>query len=141
MLATACAVLGQGTRVDGLSRGLTLASLCGLVALAVLADRPAAAVLILLAGAAVAGLVELWFAVRVALDAALFHQMEGAANGPDWDGLDHALTELRMMPEAKTGRPVALRIVGAFGLLRLQIIALVVQCALIVAAASAGMAR
>jgi hypothetical protein len=140
-VATASIVLDQGRVADRLSRGLTIASLVSLVAISVLTPHTSISAMLLIGAAALCGLVELWFAARVLIDAALFHQLALTEDSPEWGVLDGALIELRMLPEAKAGRPTASRIAGAFRLLRLQIIALIVQFGLIVAAALAGWAR
>jgi hypothetical protein len=141
MLATSAIVIGQGKRVDDLSRCLTVASLVGLVSLCLLAGHSATPTILLIGTAGLAGLVELWFAGRVATDAALFWHISVMKGGPDWTSLDGALTGLGLLPMAKTGRPAAARIAGAFRLLRLQTAALIVQFGLIVAGAIAGVAK
>jgi hypothetical protein len=138
MLATSAIVLGQGRRVDDLSRSLTLAALAGLVGLCLVAGGSAAPTILLVGTAALVGLVELWFAGRVATDAALFRHMSIMAEGPDWTSLDGALTGLGLLPAAKAGRPPAARIAGAFRLFRFQTAALIIQFGLIVAGAIAG---
>jgi hypothetical protein len=138
MAAMASVMLDQGKLADRMSRGLTIASLVGTVALAGHGAIPA---MTLIGAAALVGLVELWFAARVAVDAALFRRLSREQGSPDWALLDSALTELRLLPADKAGRPAAARIAGAFRLLRLQIITLLVQFGLIVAGAAAGAAR
>ena len=152
LLVTA-ALLRQGERIDRLSRALTVLSLIGLT----LAAQPFAAqgftsqpsafwpsaswsfaswAMGALSGAALlAGLVELWFALRAGLDAALFE--DAARNGPDWASLDAALVGTGLMPEGKAGRPTEARIAGALRLPRWQAGALLAQCVLLVLAALA----
>lgn len=115
VLAIVSVVLGQGERVDHVSRGLTVASLAGMVAVGMLAGRPALPAMLLLGAAALAGLAEIYFAARV--------------------GIDAALTRLGLLPAAKAGRPAAARIAGAARLLRWQIAALLVQLGLLIACA------
>jgi hypothetical protein len=141
MLAASAIVLGQGKRVDDLSRGLTLASLVGLVSLCLLAGHSEIPTILLIGMAALAGLVELWFAGRVATDAALFRHISVMAEGPDWTSLDEALTRLGLLSVAKAGRPPTQRVAGAFQLLRFQTAALIVQFGFIVGAAIAGLAK
>jgi hypothetical protein len=141
MAATAAIVLGQGKLVDDLSRCLTVASLVGLVSLCLLAGRSAILTILLIGTAATAGLVELWFAGRVATDSALFRHLSVMTEGPDWASLDGALTGLRLLPPAKAGRMAVQRIAGAFRLLRYQTAVLIVQFALIVAGAVAGIEK
>ena len=124
-----------------MSRCLTVGTLVGLVSLCLLAGHSAAPTILLIGTAALAGLVELWFAGRVATDAALFRQLSVMAGGPEWTALDAALTGLGVLPMAKAGRPPARRIAGAFRLLRYQAAVLTVQFGLIVAGAMAGLAK
>jgi hypothetical protein len=141
MVAVASVILGQGIRIDRLSRCLTLASLVGTVSLAMLVGRSAIPVILLIGAAALAGLIELWFSGRVATDARLFHQLSAEADGPNWPVLDAALTGLGLLPESKAGRPAGPRIAGALRLLRYQAAALIVQCALVLAGAVSGATR
>jgi hypothetical protein len=137
MLISAAAVLDQGTRIDSLSRGVTIAALIGLLAIGVMVDHPDALPLVLLALAVLVGLVELYLSIRVMLDAALFRQLATASAVPDWETFDAALLRLRVLPPAKTGRSVEPRVAGARLLLRAQGIALIVQMSLAVAGAYA----
>jgi hypothetical protein len=141
MMSIASIMLGQGGSIDALSRGLAIASLAGLVGLGVLAPHPTAAPLLLIGAACLAGLVQLWFAARVAMDAALFREFSRAEAGPDWVLFDEAMIVLRLLPESKTGRPTAARIAGAFRLLTFQIIVFLAQVSLLGAAAVAGAIR
>ncbi len=135
VLAIVAVVLEQGERVDHVSRGLTVASLAGMVAVGMLAARPPLPAMLLLGAAAFAGLAEIYFAVRVGIDAALFQRLAAGADDPDWAVLDAALTRLGMLPAAKAGRPAAARIAGAARLLRWQIAALLVQLGFLTACA------
>ena len=141
MVAVASVILAQGIAMDRLSRCLTIASLVGTVSLAMLAGRIAFPLILLIGGAALSGLVELWFSGRVATDARLFHQLSTEVDGPNWPVLDAALTGLGLLPEAKAGRPAGPRIAGALRLLRYQAAALIVQCALVLASAVSGATR
>lgn len=134
ILTTTAIVLDQGVRLDNMSRGLSMASLIGVVCVGVVTGRASAPSMALLASAALAGLVELWLAMRVAIDAALFRQLATAAT-PDWATLDAALLRLHLLPKAKAGRPAAERIGGTWRLLRGQGAALIVQVGLIIAGA------
>lgn len=126
MLAIAATLLEQGDRLDQLSRILTVGGLIGLVGSGVVGLQTG-----LLSGAmALAGLVELYFAFRVALDAVLFRQL--ARDGADWQSFDGAMTRLGLLPPAKAGRSAEARIAGALRLLRCQAVALAVQVALVV---------
>ncbi len=135
VLAIVSIVLREGERVDRLSRGLTVASLAGMVAAGMLVGRPALPGMLLLGAAALAGLAEIYLAARVGIDAALFQRLAAGADDPDWAVLDAALTRLGMLPAAKAGRPAAARIAGAARLLRWQIAALLVQLGFLIACA------
>lgn len=127
LLFCAAALLDQGRTVDRLSRPLTVAALVGLVAYpAVIGPTPLvlAAIAILIA---LAGFAESYFAIRVGFDAALFHRLASAPEAPDFADTDQALTQLGLLPETKRDRPADARIAGARRLMRLQILALVVQ--------------
>ena len=89
------------------------------------------------------GLVELYLAIRVGFDAALFHRLAAAPEGFDCARLDRALSRLGLMPEAKTGRPIVERIAGARRLLAWQGMTLVAQVLLVLvgAALSAALGR
>jgi hypothetical protein len=141
LLATVAIMLDQGDRFDRLSRPLTVASLAGLVVIALLAGRSETLPVVLIGAAVLAGLAEVWFATRVAIDAALFHQIATSTDSPDWALLDGALTQLGMMPETKSGRPAPRRAAGALRLLRYQGAALIAQCGLVAASALCGMAK
>ncbi len=141
MMVVAAALLAQGTLIDRLSRCLTVASLVGTVSMALLVGRAGMLIILLICAAALTGLAELWFSVRVAIDARLFQSLSLEDDGPDWTALDAALTRLGLSPPAKTGRPPELRIAGAFRLLRYQAAALAVQFAFVFAGAAAGVAR
>lgn len=135
VLAIVAVMLGQGERVDRLSRGLTVASLAGMVAVGLLSSRSAVPAMLLLGAAALAGLAEIYFAARVGIDTALFQRLAAGADGPDWSVLDAALIRLGLLPAAKAARPAAARIVGAARLLRWQIVALLAQMGLLTACA------
>lgn len=127
LLACVAAMLDQGQTVDRLSRSLTAAALIGLLVHPAAIGPPPwelAGVVILIA---LAGLVEAYFAIRVGFDAALFHQVANAPGAPDFADTDQALTQLRLLPATKLGRPVGARIAGARRLLRFQVLALLVQ--------------
>lgn len=129
-LMIAASLLEQGSRIDALSRGLTLAAVAGLVWLG--GQAPVWALVCM--GAVVGlGLFGLYLAIRVGLDAALFrHLAEG-----DAAGFDAAMLRQGLLPAAKAGRPMADRIAGARGLLRRQAMVLIGQIGFAVAAAVA----
>jgi hypothetical protein len=127
----AAALLKQGSRIDSLSRILT-----GVALLAALLDpgRNTGLAVPLCIGAVGAGLAQLYFAVRVGFDAALFGGLAG--DKADLDSFDRAMGRLGLMPQAKAGRPLGPRIAGASRLMALQGAALGVQVVLLAVAAS-----
>ena len=129
------AVLHAAGRLDALSRGVTIAALIGFPA-AGLAGAPRAVAWLLVA-AVLAGLAELWFAARVALDAALFADQARAGDPADWHALDTGLIRLGLMPAAKAGRPAAPRIAGALRLAKVQAACLAAQILLVLAGGAA----
>ena len=123
--AIAAAVLRRGAMIHTVS--LLLAGVAVLVGSAARADvtfLAAAGVIVVLAA------VEFWLASRVALDADLFEAL--AARHTDLAGFDHAMLGLGLMPLAKAGRPLDVRIRGAFRLLKLQALMLGLQMAVLV---------
>jgi hypothetical protein len=139
LLATTAALLDQGRLVDGLSRALTAGALIGLMLWPAFAPSPAA--MVVLALVALAGFVELYLAIRVSFDAALFRRLAAEVGAPGFSDLDAALQQLGLMPPARAGRPPAERAAGAKRLLDRQGIALVVQLVLILAGAALAVAR
>ena len=136
LLVCGAALLEQGRTVDRLSRPLTIAAL--LVVLVGPAVAPALAWPLAGSGllAAAAGAVQLYLAVRVGFDAALFAQLAARPAMMDINGMDRALGALSLRPAGKQGRPIAARIAGARRLFRWQLWALAAQgCALLAGAA------
>jgi hypothetical protein len=127
LLTCTAALLDQGRVVDRLARLLTAAALIGGVTYPLAFGPPP----LWFAGVAIvtasSGLAELYFAVRVAFDAALFHAVANASGEPDFTGLDAALAQLDLLPAQRRGRPVQARITGARRLFRYQIAAFVIQ--------------
>jgi hypothetical protein len=110
LLASTATLLDQGRGLDHFSHLLTVAALLGLVAIAVLgvhAPVPAA----LLALSVLAGLAEVYLAIRVGFDAGLLREL--ATDALDPVELDAALTTMGLMPAAKSGRPIDQRAAGA----------------------------
>ena len=127
------ALVLQGERLDRLSRVLTLGAVLLLLAPRLFGFETPMPPRLLLGGAVLAGLGELWFAARVAVDAGLFEAL--ARDGdPAWDELDAALTGLKLMPAEKAGRSPAARCAGAMRLVRFQAAALILQLVLIAGA-------
>lgn len=134
----ACArLLEQGKRLDQLSTALSAVALAGAL-LAALHYH-----LVLLTGLLVLtlliGVVEKFWAIRVAFDAALFADMAKANDlAVATAHLDKGLTGLGLMPAANAGREWALRCQGALGLLRKQGLSFAAQLLLALAAVAAG---
>jgi hypothetical protein len=120
LLAAAAAWLDQGRRIDRLSRLLTASALAALVAIAVL-GAPKLMVVALLALSVLAGVAELYLALRVGFDAGTLE----LAN------LDAALTTLGLLPAGKAGRLLEARVAGACSLLYQQAGSLALQIALL----------
>ena len=133
-------LLRQGERLDRLSRALTVVALIAIVLTGVMLTtlRDDARVqtslawytVLLPGGALLAGLAQVWLAMRTGIDAALFERV--ATGATHWDIMDTAMLRLRLMPAAKIRRPVEARVAGALRLLRLQGVALAVQCLLLI---------
>lgn len=133
-LLTAAALLEQAAVIDRVSRPLTLFALAGAVMLPILVRTQALLFVGVAAAIAIAGLIEMYLAVRINFDAALFRQVANASDPPDFDPLDQSLTSLGLLPASKRGRDASLRIAGALQLMRLQAIALAVQVLSIIGA-------
>jgi hypothetical protein len=141
LLFCAAAILDQGRTIDRLSRPLTAAALIGILVYPTIIG-PASRVPIGFALlVALAGLAEAYFAIRVGFDAALFHQLAGAPEAPDFARTDAALTRLGLLPAAKPGRPAEARIAGAKRLFRFQSSALVAQVLSVLVGACIALAR
>ena len=100
-----------------------------------------------LAGAALAGLVERYLSVRLAIDAQLFAALAGTQAGAasiDLAALDEALSTLRMVPAQKqaqtqkSARALAARAEGAMRLVRWHTDAVALQALLLAAACIAA---
>lgn len=135
-MATTAALLTQGRLLDRLSRPLTLPAFGALLVAPRMGVRLPWASLTLLAAIGMAGLLQAWFAFRVAFDAALFQALgtDGALDG--LPSLDGTLTGLGLMPEGKAGRPPVARARGATRLLAIQARLVVLQVALILGGAA-----
>jgi hypothetical protein len=135
LFATTAALLEQGATLDRLSRPLTAASLIGLVLLPLLG--PVTALSLALVGLiALAGLAELYLALRVGFDAALFRELAESGEAAELAPLDAGLSRLGLRPAAKAGRPAADRVAGAQRLLRRQAVALAAQLGVVALAAA-----
>jgi hypothetical protein len=123
-------LLAVGAGIDAASRLVT----AGALAAGVLALPLAGSPLLLLAvlPALALGAVEMVYAARVGLDAALFRRLAGDGHGdtPDLAAFDRAMLRLGLVPGHKTGRPIEARIAGAKRLLAIQAAAFAAQIAL-----------
>jgi hypothetical protein len=143
LAAAAAALLDQGQRADHLSRPITAAAVIVYLLLpAVLGPLPPVLATIL-ALVAILGLVELYLAIRIGFDAALFHRLAAVPEGFDCARLDRTLIRLGLTPEARAGRPIIERISGARRLLMWQGLILAAQVLLILVGAglSASLGR
>jgi hypothetical protein len=141
LVAAAACLLDQGRAVDGLSRLLTAAALLVLMLPAVFpasTQRLPAAILV---AAALLGTAETLYAVRVGLDAALFHRLAEGPGPLDLDGIDTALIKLGLIAVPRADGSASSRVGGARRLLYRQSALLVLQVGLILAAAALAALR
>ncbi|MEB0222802.1 hypothetical protein [Pseudomonas sp. 10S4] len=127
-LQMVASLLRRGRTLDQLSTGLTLLGvLFGLLQLLLI--TPVALGLILSAWLIVVGLLQKYWALRVAFDAELFELVARDADAlPDrTQALDQALQNLGLQPANRAGRPWAERQRGALKLLRNQAVLLAAQ--------------
>lgn len=119
-LHIAAALLACGRLIHALSCGLTLIALAAAGYAGFIGSGRGLA---LCAAVALAGLLQCWFALRVAFDAALFDALcEGRGlDANDMAGFDAAMQALDLLPAHKAGRDWRLRCAGALRLLRWQI--------------------
>lgn len=128
-------LLRRGKALDNLSTGLTLLCL-GFGLIQLLITVPNALLLIVVVIGVLLGVLEKYYALRVAFDGDLFHRL---ASDPQWlsdrtAALDVALGQLGLAPVDKAGRSWALRSQGALKLLRQQILFLAVQLLVVLSA-------
>jgi hypothetical protein len=127
-LQVVASLLRRGRTLDQLSTGLTLLGvLFGLLQLLLI--TPVALGLILSAWLTVVGLLQKYWALRVAFDAELFEAVARDADAlPErTQALDQALQNLGLQPANRAGRPWAERQRGALKLLRNQAVLLAAQ--------------
>ena len=134
-------LLEQGRRVDRFSRPLTMAALIVVLVYPSYSGREPLELVGAFMLAAAAGLAEMYLAIRVAFDAALFHRAASVSDGDEWVELDEALTRLALLPKAKAGRHPEARVAGARRLFRFQIAALILQILLVLFAAGIAFLR
>ena len=134
LLFCTAALLEQGRAVDRLSRPLTAASLIALLLRWTLTSTPPGSLMACAWLVATAGIGEIYLAIRVDFDAALFRRLSDGEDRSAADGLDAALTHLGLLPAHKQGRPVEERVAGARWLFRWQMIAVGAQVLTVLAA-------
>jgi len=135
-LVAGAALLEQGRRVDALSHGVTWAALLtGVIALG-FGGRGAHGFAAMAAAAVLVGLVELWFAARVDLDAQLFRHLaaEAGAGRLDLARFDAGLHLAGLIPAPTATRGIGARIAGARRLLGAQAAVCALQLMLMAAA-------
>ncbi|WP_459745853.1 hypothetical protein [Pseudomonas sp. 3A(2025)] len=134
-LHVVASLLRRGRALDNLSTGLTLVSLAaGLIRLWITSGSlsfvlPVVCVVIL-------GLIEKYYALRVAFDADLFQRLGNDARplSENTQALDQALSALGLQPADKAGRPWAVRSQGALRLLRQQLLFVALQVVVLLGA-------
>jgi hypothetical protein len=136
MLAAAADLLDQGQIVNRLSLAVTAIAIAVLllpVFPASVATVPTAIVV------ALAGLVQLFMAARVSLNAALLRRLasDAADDRLDVAAFDSALLALKLTPAGGVGQPIARRFAGTRRLLIWQGAALIVQVLVSVVGGSA----
>ncbi len=138
MAITAASLLEQGRQLHACTL-LVIVSIFALALVGLATDRIDATVAVLCLCALAAALAELWFAIRVGFDAALFRAV--ASGKIDLLRLDAAFQQLGLVSAEKSGRPIALRIKGGLALLRLQGMCLLAAVLLLLAAMAVVVAR
>lgn len=126
-LHVVASLLRRGRTLDNLSTGFTLLSLAvGMLQLWITAMP---LLTVWLGTLVLLGLIEKYYAMRVAFDADLFQTLGSEARLlPDTtQALDQALIALGLQPADKAGRPWAVRSQGALRLLRRQLVLVAVQ--------------
>ncbi|WP_437879860.1 hypothetical protein [Pseudomonas sp. LRF_L74] len=122
-LALVAALLRRGRALDSVSTGFTLVALAsGLICQLNALSAPLCALLL------VAGLLQKYWAVRVALDAELFQALANSSDlAADSQGLDRALIDNGLVASAQTTRSWPSRCQGALKLLKYQAATVVFQ--------------
>lgn len=134
-LHVVASLLRRGRALDNLSTGVTLLGLAlGLSQLWINTVSPL--LLILVAAIVLIGLIEKYYAFRVAFDADLFQNIANDANqlNDRTVDLDHALTALGLLPVDKQARSWAVRSQGALKMLRQQVLFLALELVLMLGA-------
>jgi hypothetical protein len=141
LLFCTAALLEQGRAVDRLSRPLTAASLIALLLRWTMTSTPPGSLVACAWLVATAGIGEIYLAIRVDFDAALFRRLCDGENRSAVDGLDGALTHLGLLPAHKRGRPVEARVAGARRLFWWQMLAAGAQVLTVFAAGVLAVTR
>jgi hypothetical protein len=134
-LHVVASLLRRGRALDNLSTGVMLLGLAlGLSQLWINTVSPL--LLILVAAIVLIGLIEKYYAFRVAFDADLFQNIANDANqlNDRTVDLDHALTTLGLLPVDKQTRSWAVRSQGALKLLRQQVLFFALELVLMLGA-------
>lgn len=134
-LHVVASLLRRGRSLDHLSTGITLLSLVlGLTQLWI--TPPSPLLMILVAAMVLIGLIEKYYAFRVAFDADLFQNLADDANqlNDRTVELDQALSALGLQPVDKQARSWALRSKGALKLLRQQVLFIALELILMLGA-------
>jgi hypothetical protein len=126
MLNAVADLLDQGLIIHRLSVALT--AIAAAVLLVPLFPAPPAFIPVAIV-VVVAGIAEIFIAIRIGLDAALFRRMaaDAAADQLDAAAYDSAVQALRILPLPWSAKPIPKRVVGAKRLLVFQSAALMVQ--------------
>jgi|SoiMethySBSTD1v2_1073268.scaffolds.fasta_scaffold3351938_1 hypothetical protein len=112
LLASAATLLDQGRSLDRLSHLLTGAGLLALIGMAVVGVH-ALVPTALLGLSVLAGLAQVYYAIRVGFDAGLLRALAKDTDALDPAELDAALTSMRLLAAGKAGRPIDQRVAGA----------------------------
>jgi hypothetical protein len=134
-LHVVASLLRRGRALDNLSTGVMLLGLA--LGLSQLWINPVSPLLLILVAAIVLiGLIEKYYAFRVAFDADLFQNIANDANqlNDRTVDLDHALTTLGLLPVDKQARSWTIRSQGALKLLRQQVLFLALELVLMLGA-------
>ena len=114
--------------ISGASMGLTVLALCHFYFLPAGTALAAAAISL----AAVAGAAQVYLAVRIEFDRAIFESLAGAAGAAD--GFDRAAQALGLLSSQKAGRDFVRRSAGVLLLVKIAFLVFLAQLALLVAA-------
>lgn len=135
LAAAGALLLAEARRIDRLSRPVTILAVAALLLAPLLPAAPSRGAVALLALVALLGLGQALTALRVAFDARLFAALGDGRAPATLAALDGALTGLGLLPKAKAGRPLPLRLAGAMRLMRRQAALLLGQILACLAAA------